>query len=84
MDSSQETRKLAGHFGRDKMGAMVVSRWYFPHIFKHVTEMIKYCDACQHITTYKLQQGQETTSPPSPCQHREPDQHWYNWSTERN
>ena len=36
---------FAGHFGRDKTGAMIVVRWYFPHIFEQLTKIIKYCDA---------------------------------------
>ena len=34
MGSSQEARVLAGHFGRDKIGAMVAVWWYFHYIFK--------------------------------------------------
>ena len=37
---SKEYRVPAGHFGRDKTGAVVVARWYFPHIFKCVTYII--------------------------------------------
>ena len=34
MGSLQESRVFAGHFGRDKFAVMVVTRWYFLHIFK--------------------------------------------------
>ena len=39
---------------RTKTGAMLVVRRYFPHILKCVAEIIKYCDVCQHVSTYKL------------------------------
>ena len=39
--SLQEAGMLAGHFGRNKTGAMAVVRWFFPHIFRCVT-YIKY------------------------------------------
>ena len=54
MGSLQESVVLAGHFGRDDIGALVVARWYFPHIFKLDTEIIKYCDTCQSLNTTKL------------------------------
>ena len=57
---SQKSRVLSAHLGRDKTRAMVVVRWYFPHIFTGVAEIIKYCDVCQHVNTYKLPKGNKT------------------------
>ena len=62
--SLQESSVLAGYFGRHKHGAVVVVRWYFPQSFKWVIEIIKKnCDACQHMNTTKLQEGQENLHP---------------------
>ena len=55
----QEARVLAGYFGRNKIVAMVVVRCYFLHIFKYVTEIVKYCDVCQHMSLYILQKSEE-------------------------
>ena len=34
MKSLKDPSVLAGHFGKNKMGVMVVARWYFSNIFK--------------------------------------------------
>ena len=31
----------------------------FPHIFKSVTEIVKYCDVYQHTSLYKLKKSEE-------------------------
>ena len=63
MDLSQKSRVLASHVHRDKMGTMVVVRWYFPHTLLHMATIIKYCDVCQHMNTYQLQKGHEPLHP---------------------
>ena len=69
MGLSWESRVIAAHFGRDKIGALAVMRSCFPLIFKHVTEIIKYCDLCEHMNIYELQKGQEILHPiPVPLQ----------------
>ena len=40
------------HFGRDKMGTMVVTKWYFPYIFTCVTELLStWMCACVYAHT---------------------------------
>ena len=75
MGSLQKCWVFAGHFSRAKPGQMVVARWYFPHIFKDVTEIIKYCDMCQYMSTYILKRSDNSTSYPSPSLGMKPD--WY-------
>jgi hypothetical protein len=50
---SFEAKSAAGHFGRDKMVALINSRWHFPLITARVTQYLKYCDTCQRANTYK-------------------------------
>ena len=56
VDISQQSRVLSGYFGMYKVGAVVVARWYFPHIFKYVDEFIKFCDVCQDVNTYNCKE----------------------------
>ena len=55
---SQQNGVLSGDFGRDKMGIVMV-KWYFPCTFKHVVEIIKYCDVCQCLDTNELKKGKK-------------------------
>ena len=63
IDFSEYFRFLSGHFGNEKMAAMVAVRLFFPPKFRCVTNIIKYCDMCQNINTYKLQEGNKTLHP---------------------
>ena len=42
---------------------MVVARWFIPHIIGCAAEIIKYCDVCQCVKTYKVQKCNETPHP---------------------
>ena len=58
-----ESRAASGHFGRDKMVAMITTRWVFPYITERVSNFLKYCDACQRVNTTKFPKGGETLHP---------------------
>ena len=68
-------RVLSGHFGRNKMGAMGVARWHFPHIIKTSAEIIRQHDVCQHVNTYNLQNGNKTLHPFESPEGMEPDRY---------
>ena len=57
---SLQSRVFSGHCGRNKTGCMVAARWYLPHIFRYVADMVMYCDVCHCMNTYKLQMGYVT------------------------
>ena len=60
---SLECRAASGHFGRDKMVALIFSRWSFPKITERVLQYLRYCDACQRCNTNKIPKGGETMHP---------------------
>ena len=61
---SEESRVLAGHFGRNKMEKeMIMVRWYFQNIVKCASEIIKCCEVCWHMNIYKLQKDNERVHP---------------------
>ena len=72
--NNETCHQVPGEFARGQMGVMVLVRWYFPYIFKGVTE-IKYYGLCQHVNTCKMQKGQENLHPISLSQGMESDWH---------
>ena len=60
---SIQCKAAGGHWGRDKMLAILNQRYIFPHMKKRVQYHIKYCDMCQRINQHKLSKSGSTLHP---------------------
>jgi len=54
---------LAGHFGQDKTISLVEDRFYWPHLCRDVTVMLKHCRTCQLAKGRKKNAGLYTPMP---------------------
>ena len=49
-----QSKASHGHYGRDKIIALLNHKYYIPLLRERVTMMIKYCEPCQCNNTRKL------------------------------
>ena len=56
---------LAGHLGKDKTARRILQRFYWPTLYRDVTELCRTCAPCQKTSTFKGRRTCSNDTPPS-------------------